>query len=122
MNMKQMVFNLLSAIGTITLVAGCAGHAPNPIASHQIGDENRTITSLQLEISQNEALAIKKTKTAETKVWTNTFWFLVLAPLMDVKGSEKAEAEALRARNNYLRILISEKESNRTLTSRPSVR
>jgi hypothetical protein len=93
----------------IVLMSGCGGHEPNPIATHQIGDDNRTCKSLELEVSQNEALITKKLKKDESKFWTNTAWFLVLTPAMDLKEAEKTEAEALQARNNYLKILMSEK-------------
>jgi len=94
---------------SIVLMPGCGGHEPNPIATHQIGDDNRTCRSLQLEVSQNEALIIKKTKKDESKFWSNTLWCLTLTPAMDLKEAEKTEAEALQARNDYLKILMSEK-------------
>jgi transposase-like protein len=48
-------------------VTGCGGHEPNPVAAHQIGDDNRSCQSLRLEIAQNESLADKKTKKDDTK-------------------------------------------------------
>jgi hypothetical protein len=94
---------------SIVLMPGCAGREPNPIATHQIGDDNRTCELLKLEVSQNEALITKKLKEDEDKFWTNFAWFLTLTPAMDLKEAEKTEAEALRARNDYLKILMSEK-------------
>jgi len=105
----SLVLTFIVVMVPIVLMAGCAGHEPNPIATHQIGDDNRTCESLALEIAQNEALATKKMKKDESKFWSNTLWFLLFTPAMDMKEAEKTEAEALRARNDYLKILMSEK-------------
>jgi hypothetical protein len=101
-------------------IVGCGGHEPNPVALHQIGDDNRTCESLRLEIAQNEAIITKKLKKDESKFWTNTAWFLILTPAMDLKEAEKTEAEALQQRNDCLKILMAEKGCGATALTDPN--
>ena len=93
----------------LIFLVGCAGRDANPVASHQIGDDNRTCESLQLEISQNEVIIDKKLKKDSGKFLTNALWCAITPLAMDTKEAEKTEAEALQKRNNYLRILMNEK-------------
>lgn len=116
---------LVVVIASYVFFAGCAGREAHPVAIHQIGDDNRTCKSLELEIAQNDVLIMKKMKKDKSKFWSNAFWLIWFAPVMDVKEAEKTEAEALRARNNYLRILNSEKDCkymNTQLTTREATK
>jgi hypothetical protein len=99
---------------------GCAGHEPNPVAVHQVGDDMRTCESLRLEIAQNEVIITKKLKKDESKFWTNTFWFLFFTPAMDLKEAEKTETEALQHRNECLKILMAEKGCGATAATDPN--
>lgn len=99
----------------VVLGAGCAGRKAYPVARYQIDDSFRTRRTMELEIAQNEVVIAKKLKHDKTKFWSNFFWFIWFTPAMDFKEAEKIEAEALQARNNYLRILIVEKEHERGL-------
>ena len=100
---------LILIAGMLISAGGCAGRNAHPIAAQQIGDANRSCETLRLLVSTNEASIIRKMKQDEAKLLSNIWWFLWFPPLMDVKGAEKCEAEALRVRNNYLRILMNEK-------------
>jgi hypothetical protein len=73
-----------------------------------------------LEIAQNDALALKKAKKDDSKFATNTLWFLLWPPAMDLKEAEKTEAEALRYRNECLKILMSEKGCGATSATNPT--
>jgi hypothetical protein len=117
--MGKMFFVFIFIL-SIFFYAGCGGHEPNPVALHQIGDDNRTCESLRLEIAQNEAVITKKTKKDESKFWTNTAWFLILTPAMDLKEAEKTEAEALQQRNDCLKILMAEKGCGATAITDPN--
>jgi hypothetical protein len=114
------MFFVLIFIFSIFFYAGCAGHEPNPVALHQVGDDTRTCESLRLEIAQNEAVITKKLKKDESKFWTNTAWFLFFTPAMDLKESEKTEAETLQHRNECLKILMAEKGCGATAFTDPN--
>ena len=109
--MKKLIA-LLIIVGILVSIGGCAGRNAHPIAVQQVGDSNRSCETLRLLISTNEASITRKMKQDEAKLLSNIWWFLWFPPLMDVKGAEKCEAEALRMRNDYLRILMSEKGCN----------
>ena len=91
-------------------IVGCpsAGRDPNPIAINMPGDENRTCKTIKMEMEQI-CESIKQLKPKENKFLTNTIWFIVWAPLMDVKDAEKIEIEAFQRRYNRLLILATEK-------------
>ena len=113
---------LMLILGIVAVyITGCGGHEPNPVAAHQIGDDNRSCQSLRLEIAQNEALADKKAKKDDTKLGTNILWFILWPPAMDLKESEKTEAEALRHRNECLKILMAEKGCGATAVTDPCI-
>jgi len=99
---------------------GCAGHEPNPIASYIPGDENKSCKMLKAEISQIQTEIRTKQQQKETKDFWNVAeligGFFIIIPwfFMDVKGAEKAEAEALKTRRNRLMLIATEKGCNLT--------
>jgi hypothetical protein len=113
--MKKLIMAL-----ALVFFCGCAGREPNTEASHQLGDYDRTCESLRLEIAQNEVVINEKLKKDKSKFWTNTAWFIVLPFVMDVKEAEKVEAESLQRRNEYLKILMTEKRCGATAATDPN--
>jgi len=101
---------IIITVFLLPIIVGCAGRESNPVALHYPGDENRTCKSLQQEVAQNEVQIRKKLEKDKSKFWTNTAWFIVFTPAMDMKEAEKTEAEALQERNKVLRILMAEKD------------
>jgi len=84
---------------------GCAGRDPNPVAMQLPGDETLNCDALLLQKQQcmNE---MKTLKPKTNKFATNTFWFIVLPFLMDVKDAEKVEYDAFKRRCDYLTTLM----------------
>lgn len=101
--MKRVICTI--CLIAILLIAGCAGRTAYPVATHQKGDDNLSCDALESMMAKNEIGIIAKIQHDESKLLSNTFWLIVLPPLMDLKEAEKVEAEALWRRNNRLKIL-----------------
>ena len=101
----------------VLVVGGCpsAGRDPNPIATHFPGDEERSCEALKLEFDQIET-EMKLLKPKINKFGTNLFWFLLWAPLMDVKDAEKIEYDAFQRRYNHLLIIARDKDCQAELS------
>ena len=107
---KEMKKMLITICLVATLMTGCMGRDANPIARYSPGDEKRSCASLKAEIAENEAQISKKLAKDASKFWSNAAWVLITPLAMDVKQSEKVEAEALQRRNRALKIIMIEKE------------
>ena len=103
------MFLLIVFLFSSLFYISCGGHEPRPVALHQVGDDKRSCESLRLEIAQNETVITRKISRDEGKFWSNTLWFLIWTPAMDLKESDKTEAETLQHRNDLLKILMAEK-------------
>jgi hypothetical protein len=116
MNKSQWAQKVISvALVCAIFIAGCGGHAANPIPPNQPGDQNRSCTALRAQMSQIDQDIIVKNKEKDTRDFWNIVefgtGFLVLVPwfFMDVKGSHEVEIAAFKARKNNLAILYEEK-------------
>ncbi|MFH1882039.1 MAG: hypothetical protein ABIL62_04930 [Planctomycetota bacterium] len=103
---KQLLCLLLCAS---IFLAGCAGRDPNPIALKMPGDADLSCNALQAEM-ENLSADMKVLKPKTNKFLTNTIWFLLWTPLMDVKEAEKIEYNAMQRRHNHLLVIAKEKE------------
>lgn len=105
--MKKTVLNVLMCFSIF--FAGCAGRDPNPIALSMPGDEDLSCKALSAEMT-NIKMDMQKLEPKTDKFWTNTFWFIMLPFLMDVKEAEKIEYNAFQSRYNRLLIISQEKD------------
>ena len=111
--MKRVVCVLL--IVAITMV-GCAGTAPNPIATYLPGDEKKSCSSLKAEVANIDKQILQKQSKKKSKDSGNVLWFIsgffLIVPwfFMDVKGSEEVEVEALQARKDALIVIAADKD------------
>ena len=113
--MKNVICVLL--IVSITIVGtGCAGTAPNPIATYLPGDENKSCSSLKAEVANIDKQVLRKQSKKKSKDAGNVLLFvsgfLLLVPwfFIDVKGAEEAEIEALQQRKDALLVIAAEKD------------
>ena len=86
----------------------CAGRAANPISVTQIGDTEKTCKSLRKEIKQirrklkKMVPAVKKADKKRTGLMLAGGLLIVPWFFLDLTDSDKLEANAQRARHNYL--------------------
>jgi hypothetical protein len=99
-----------------TFIAGCGGHAANPVDRYMLGDEKKSCDGLYAEVSQiDKEIVLKNKQKGDRDTWNIIFFvtgFLVIVPwfFIDLKGSQEVEAEALQARKKALQIIFSEKD------------
>lgn len=91
-----------------TMLVGCGGRSANPVASYQMGDEQRSCTGLQAEIASNEQEIIRLLPYEDAtgkNVALGVAGVLFIVPFffMDFKDAEELEIRALRNRNQRLR-------------------
>ena len=96
-------------------IAGCGGHAANPVDRYMLGDEKKSCNGLYAEVSQIDQEIVLKNKSKDNRDTWNIIefvtGFVLIVPwfFMDVKGSHEVELEALQARKKALMILFHEK-------------
>jgi hypothetical protein len=96
-------------------IAGCGGHAANPVDRYMLGDEKKSCDALYTEVSQIDREAVLKNRQKDDRdTWNIIFFvtgFIVIVPwfFIDLKGSQEVESEALQARKKALQIIFSEK-------------
>lgn len=99
----------------VIFIAGCGGHAANPVDRYMLGDEKKSCNALYAEVSQiDQEITLKNQDKKERDTWNIIFfvggWFLIVPWFfMDPKGSQEVEIDALRARKKALTILFNEK-------------
>jgi len=113
--MRKKLQKTTAGILLCFMVAGCAGRAANPVMVHQYGDERRSCTALEKDISFTESeitRLIPETDKTGTNVALAVTGFFLIVPLffMDLNESEQIEVNALRQRYNHLVILADEKQ------------
>ncbi len=96
-------------------IAGCAGREANPIPAYLPGDDTRSCQALKAEIAQLQAdmnrLLPKTSKGVSNALWATAGVFLIVPFFfMDLKGAEKIEFDAMRARHNRLLIIAADRE------------
>ena len=97
-------------------IAGCGGHAANPVDRYMLGDEKKSCNALYAELSQiDKEIVLKNKQKGDRDVWNVIFFvtgFLVIVPwfFIDTKGSQEVEIDALQARKKALQIIFSEKD------------
>ena len=95
-------------------LTGCAGREANPIPVYLPGDNERSCEVLVAEIAQLQA-DMQRILPKTNKGVTNTLWatagvFLIVPFFfMDLKGAEKIEFDAMRARHNRLLLICADK-------------
>ena len=100
-------------------LTGCAGREANPIPVYLPGDNERSCEVLVAEIAQLQA-DMQRILPKTNKGVTNTLWatagvfFIVPFFFMDLKGAEKIEFDAMRARHNRLLLICADKGCNMT--------
>ena len=110
--MKRLVCSLL--IVSIAFV-GCAGNAPNPIATYLPGDRNKSCPALEAEIANIDKQIVRKHSQKKSQEGENLVWFIggcfLIVPwfFMDLKENEKVEIEALQGRKDALLVIAAEK-------------
>lgn len=91
----------------ISLLAGCAGHAANPVMVNQFGDQDMSCKQLRFEMDNAQGemsrLAPQTDKTGQNVALGVAGAFL-LVPwfFMDFKNGEHEEYDAWRQRYNHL--------------------
>ena len=96
-------------------IAGCGGHAANPVDRYMLGDEKKSCDALYTEVSQIDREAVLKNRQKDDRdTWNIIFFvtgFIVIVPwfFIDLKGSQEVEREALQARKKALQNMFSEK-------------
>lgn len=103
---KQLLCLLLCSL---IFLAGCFGHEPNPVELSMPRDAELSCGALRAEMD-NLLTDMKVLKPKTNKFWTNTFWFILLPFIMDVKEAEKIEYNAMQRRHNHLLIIAKEKD------------
>ncbi len=101
--MRWIAFVMIAA-----MLVGCGGRSANPVASYQMGDEQRSCTGLQSEIASNEQEIIKLLPYEDATgknvaLGVTGFFFIVPLFFMDFKDAEELEIRAYRQRNQRLR-------------------
>ncbi len=91
-------------------LAGCGGRSPNPVASYQPGDEQRSCTGLKTEVASTEQEIIRLLPyedAAGKNVALGVAGVFLIVPFffMDFKDAEELEIRALRQRNQHLRAI-----------------
>lgn len=100
-------------------LTGCAGREANPIPVYLPGDNERSCEVLVAEIAQLQA-DMQRILPKTNKGVTNTLWatagvfFIVPFFFMDLKGAEKIEFDAMRARHNRLLLICADKGCDMT--------
>ncbi len=93
---------------------GCGGRTANPVSEYQVGDENRSCEGLRVEIANNEqemARLLPDESATGKNVALGVAGAFLIVPwfFMDFKEGEATEIQALRRRNNRLRVFAGEK-------------
>ena len=102
----QPVFVLIVVV--LFFVQGCAGRAAHPVQVAQSGDNKKTCKSLREETSQirrnvkRMMPAIKKADKKRTLLMLSGGLLIVPWFFLDLTDADKIEANAQRARYNYL--------------------
>ncbi len=115
--MKKAILNVLLCFSIF--FAGCAGREANPIPVYLPGDNERSCEMLVAEIAQLQA-DMQRLLPKTNKGVTNTLWatagvfFIVPFFFMDLKGAEKIEFDAMRARHNRLLLICADKGCDMT--------
>jgi hypothetical protein len=95
------------AISALALTS-CAGRAPQPIATAAPTDHVLPCQTLKAEMQANATKMAALEKGASKRVGWNTgavvgsLFFLPALLMLDLKGADRKEAEAIKARNMHL--------------------
>ena len=102
----QPVFVLIVVV--VFFVQGCAGRAAHPVKVAQSGDVKKACTSLRKETKQIRQKikkmipAVKKADKKRTLLMLSGGLLIVPWFFLDLSDADKIEANAQRARHNYL--------------------
>lgn len=111
--MKKIIASTL--ITTVALM-GCAGRAANPVIQDQIGDNQKSCDTLQIEMAgiqtQIQALIPQSDKTGKNVGLGIGGLFLLGIPwfFMDLTEAEKNEINAYNARYNRMQTIAAQKK------------
>lgn len=111
MKTKAIIFPLILCLG----IYGCAGRTPNPVIAQQYGDEKKSCSAIQKELTFIES-EIKRMMPESDKTGQNValgvagVFLLVPWFFMDFSDADKVEINAYRRRYNQLVILADEKK------------
>lgn len=106
-----MIKTFLAALtaGSLFLAAACGGRVAQPVLIEQSYDSKLSCTHLSGELSNNDKRLVELKAERDGKPARN-LGFLVASPLfLDLSESQKKEVEALIARNERIRTLMSDK-------------
>lgn len=111
MNFSKLVILLC----TFSLLTACAGRAAHPVAINQYGDQGKSCSALNLEISMIEnnvqQLIPQTDKTGRNVAFGVAGLFVwPLWLFMDLSTAEKQELHALRARHDHLINIAQQKQ------------
>jgi hypothetical protein len=104
-----------AAFATASLLGGCAGRSPQPVAVVQAQDHFATCASIAIEVQANNKQVQDLSGEEGGKVAQNVaagvaglfIWPLLFA--MDFQGSTGKEETALQSRQQYLAVLAEER-------------
>jgi len=97
-------------------LAGCGGHAANPVDRYMAGDEDKSCNSLYAEMSQIDTeITQKRKEISDRDTWNiilfvGGFFTIVTWFFMDVKNSQEVELDALGARKKALSNIFHDKD------------
>ena len=106
---------VIAAVAIAGVVVGCAGHAPQPVATVQPQDSTSTCTMIRAEIEANNIKVTELGSEQGLKVAQNVaagaagLFIPVLWFGMDFQGSAGKEVAALQARQQFLTTLATER-------------
>ena len=105
---------MVSVVTLCIAFYGCAGRTPNPVMVQQYGDEKKSCTALQRELTFIEGeitRMIPDTNKTGSNIALGVAGAFLLVPwfFMDFSKAEQVEVDAYRRRYNHLVILAGEK-------------
>lgn len=109
------IYPLLATITLVVILSACAGRPANPVMVQQYGDNTKSCSTLEKEMTLIQAeiqrLIPETEKTGKnTALGVTGFFFIVPLFFMDLSESEQIEINAYRQRYNHLMIIASEKK------------
>ena len=99
---------LMAIFVALFFIQGCAGRAARPVKVTQSGDVEKTCKALQIEMKkfrrsiQKRIPAIKAADKKRTLLMLSGGLLIVPWFFLDLSDADKIEANAIRARHNYL--------------------
>lgn len=121
-NKFTKLFTLI--IASALILQGCAGKTPHPVSQYTPYDKTMSCEDITMEMNENQDKIIKfypKTQKTGKNIGLGVAGAFLIVPwfFMDFSDAEKIEIEALKRRNQRLRLLASEKQCDANTLPKP---